>query len=375
VNVSLIREVESYSRARPPERLVLYVLAAAASGRVAELTREQIEARCQLGRTGVKASLRGLERAGELVRVRDGGGRGRPAAWAIPDLRALYDGEPVESPEAPARPRQRPGQAPLVATVKGASARPLSAGETGRPGAPFSAETGRDDTPLPAPETGRERGHATRAGGSEPFTAERLNGGNTPGPTPSGAGSGTGIRTYRQEAIERVACPVCREPAGSPCRRRNGEPRVGAHDRRHEAAVAAGAPRLDEVAPGIRPRPSKRSGHPEREQRYADAAARNAAQKLRAPNEEALATWSRARRLLERAVGEPAWELWLAEAGLVAVDADGLVIGVRPEAAAWAGERYRQVLDGCARQAGAVGARFVTPLEAAGFGLQAREAV
>jgi hypothetical protein len=52
------------------------------------------------------------------------------------------------------------------------------------------------------------------------------------------------IRTTRQHAAA-VYCPTCHAGPGEPCVGHSYRPRTSMHERRHERAVALGAPRSD----------------------------------------------------------------------------------------------------------------------------------
>ncbi len=58
--------------------------------------------------------------------------------------------------------------------------------------------------------------------------------------------------------------------------------------------------------------------------------------------------WGRIRALLEAAVGECTFEIWLAPVELIAVDSDRrLVLAAPPATASWTTERFGRVLARC----------------------------
>ncbi len=65
------------------------------------------------------------------------------------------------------------------------------------------------------------------------------------------------------------------------------------------------------------------------------------------------AAWERARAVLLDAIGESAFEIWLARLELIAVDLDGtLVASAPPETVGWIARRFGRILDSAAERAG-----------------------
>jgi DnaA N-terminal domain len=99
-----------------------------------------------------------------------------------------------------------------------------------------------------------------------------------------------------------------------------------------------------------------------------DVAALN--ERLAPAQSEDWAAWEQIRRLLLLAVGETTFEIWLARLQLIAVDRDGSLVIVTPEATrGWVRTRFGRSLERCAAQAGCI-VRFGAEHERLAFALR-----
>jgi hypothetical protein len=105
-------------------------------------------------------------------------------------------------------------------------------------------------------------------------------------------------------------------------------------------------------------------------------------ERLRAAGTEDLAAWEKVRALLQDAVGESTFEIWLEQLELVAVDLEGtLVVSAPAETVGWVVGRFGRVFDRAAQQAGRglrladeVERRAAEPLTPAGAAARAARA-
>jgi DnaA N-terminal domain len=293
VNVELVEAVLGYSRARGPARLLLAALAAISdgSGVVEGLVTEELCRAAGLANSTYRRARAALLASGELAVDGDAGGRGRTCRWTV-----RCSVERGAAPVVERRRRTAPpaGTRPLVAAVRAKASADVENGPilTGVSGRKGPILTGvSDENPAKTPPKAPPPN--VRAG------REPLNPGIRNPPSPPEGGSDRAGELFIEETY--------RTPRG--------------RLRRRHVAVDPREACAGLVSPG---------GADDRD-------------------------WKRIRELVATRVGESMFEIWLAAIELHAVDADGALILIAPDATReWVRGRYQRLIAGAAEQLGRV---------------------
>jgi hypothetical protein len=334
INAELFEAVLSRSRARGPARLLLAALAAFGDteGVVRGVSSGELCAAAGVADRSYRRARRELLESGELALLSSAGGRGNTNVWQV--QASIHT--PVVTRAGSSRQRVTPaaGSRPLLTTVPVTAAdadgarqaeladlgsgtpagesRPVLTGVWGQKGGqdrtvweqscPASSgvsglKVGHDRTlfDLPAGETPAQTPAQTpaanaRAGG------EPQNPGTGAPPSPPGGGSRAGSMIVEQAYMTERG------------RRRRRLVRVDLDEVRRGLGIPTAADRED---------------------------------------------WRRIRELLEAAVGESRFEIWLEPTELIAVDGrHRLVVGVPAATAAWTSTRFGRLLERCAARVG-----------------------
>jgi len=315
INAQLLEAVLGHSRARGPARLLLAALAALAddTGAVGDLPTEDLCRAAGLANSTYRRARKALLASGEAELVADGGGRGRTNHWHVID-----PGEHGAEP-AVASPRRRaptPSARPLLSAV-GAEQR--CAPDTG------VSEGALRDTEKSPTVTGVSGGKGPTLTGVSGRKSPILSGVSDENPAKTPPETPPPNARAGREPLN----PGIRNPPNPP--RRGGSDRAGELFIEETYRTARGRLRRRQVA--VDPR--------------------EACAGLVGPGRAEDRDWKRIRELLVTKVGESMFEIWLAPVELRAVDADGTLILVAPEATReWVRKRYGGLIADAADQIG-----------------------
>jgi DnaA N-terminal domain len=323
INVDLIEAVLGYSVATGVARLLLAAMAALANeeGAVRDFTTEQICAAAGVAAKSYQRAKTQLLASGALVLVNGVGGRGNMNVWTVRDPRVRAGGMP---PHAARRVVPSAGAWPLV-------------GVAGSPAAPGvgDANSTADRVEAGQPRTVLAENRLTLTGLS----------------APKGGQDQTLFDPTRVES-----------PAESQAER--VPERVVKTELPHARACTKA------VNPGIQedpPSPPEGGSRPDSmtvEQVYITERGRRRRRLVRIDLDEVRRglgiptaadrrDWRRIRELLEEAVGESTFAIWLEPAEVIAVEDDRrLVVAVPAATASWTSKRFGRLLTRCAERVG-----------------------
>jgi hypothetical protein len=323
INVELFEAVLGYSAATGVARLLVAAMAALADedSAVRDFTTEQICAAAGIAAKSYQRAKTELLASGALVLVNGVGGRGNMNEWTVPDPRVHAGGI---APRAPQR------------VVPPAGARPL-VGVAGSP--------------------------AASAGGDAGSAADRVKGGQ-----PQTVVAGNRLTLTCLSATKGGQDQTLFDPPGSESRSESpaerAPERVVKTERLHARAGT------NAVNPGIQedpPSPPDGGSGPRSmivEQTYITERGRRGRRQVRVdldevrrglgiPTSADRGDWQQIRELLEEAVGESTFAIWLEPAELIAVGGDRrLVVAVPAATASWTATRFGRLLTRCAERVG-----------------------
>ena len=296
INPQLFQTALSYTGARGPARVMLATLAALANDEreVVGLATNEIRTAAGLSDRTYRRARALLLASGELVVDSCVGGRGNTNRWRLADPRSLGTPVPARQRLAPAR-----NARPLVGTVTPAGQK------TGNPGQDQTVSgvnTGQDRTVLPL-NPGQDRTVSPEAPAKTPAEtpAPHAGAGREPGnqensypPTPQGGSRGASVTIVEEYLTDR--------------------------GRKRQRTVVV---ELDAIREQFRP-----------------------------ASDADLADWERIRGELRLMVGEPTFEIWLAQVEVAATDPDGCLLLTTPAATrSWVAERFARAFDRAGRVA------------------------
>ena len=325
MNAQLLEGVLGHSRARGPTRLLLAALASLSddTGAVDELSTEALCRAAGLADSTYRRARAALMASGEVELVEDGGGRGRTNRWHVID--------PAGSVGVPAVASRRrrtagPNVRPLLSPVHAEAGRDAAFAETEVAARVLSKSpivTGISDQKHPdlTEVSGGKGPSLTGVSPQKGPVRTGLSGGNTSNTPPETLPPNA--RAGRQPLNPRTRNPPSPPQGGS-------EP-VG--DLFFEATY-------------LTPRGRRR-----RRKVAVDVAAIWAG--LVAPSAADSRDWLRVRELLSKRLGATMFEIWLGAIGLRAVNTEGSLILVAPDATRkWVRERYGWLIARAAEQIG-----------------------
>ena len=300
VNVELVEAVLGYSGTRGPARLLLATLAAVsdASGVVEGLVTEELCRAAGLANSTYRRARAALLASGDLAVDGDAGGRGRTCRWTV-----RRPAERRAEPVVDRRRRMAPpsGSRPLVAAV---SAKASVDAENG----PILNGVSTQKGPILNGVSSRKGPNLSGVSGKNPA--------KTPPETPP-----PNARAGREPLN-----PGIRHPPNPPEGGRAG---------------------------GLFVEETYRTPRGRLRRRQVAVDTRQACAGLVRPGSADDRDWMRIRELLAAKVGESMFEIWLGAIELCAVDVDGTLILVAPDATRdWVRTRYQRLIAGAAEQLG-----------------------
>ena len=321
INVALFEAVLGYSAATGVARLLLAAMAVLADedGAARDFTTEQICVAAGIAAKSYQRAKTELLASGALVLVNGVGGRGKMNVWTVPDPRVRAGGI---APRAPRRVVPPAGSRPLVRVAGSPAA--SAGGDAGS--AADRVKGGQLQTVLAEDRLTLTRLSATKGGQDQTLFD----------PSP-------------------VESPV-ESPAESPAER--------VVKTRHPHARAC----TNAVNPGIKedpPSPPDGGSRPDSmtvEQVYITERGRRRRRLVRIDLDEVRrglgiptaadrGDWQRIRELLEEAVGESTFAIWLEPTELIAIDDEcRLVVAVPTATASWTVKRFGRLLARCAER-------------------------
>ena len=326
INAQLLEAVLGHSRARGPARLLLAALAALSddAGAVDDLPTEDLCRAAGLANSTYRRARTTLLASGEVELVDDGGGRGRTNRWHVLDP-AEHGAEPADA--STRRRAPAPNARPLLSPVRAEQRRAPNIGVS--EGAQRDTEKG----PILSGFSGRKGPVLTGVSGGKGPVLTGVS--SRKGPNLNGVSDENPAKTPPETPPPNARAG--REPLNPGIRNPPNPPRRGGSDR-------AGELFIEETYRTPR-------GRLRRRQVAVDP--REACAGLVSPGGNDDRDWKRIRDLLATKVGESMFEIWLAAIELRAVDADGALIIVAPDATReWVRGRYERLIAGAAEELG-----------------------
>ena len=336
VNAELLEIILSYSRSHGTARLLLAATAALADEqRLVEGVRtERLCAAAGVTDRTYRRARAALLSSGELVLRSGTGGRGKTNCWEIAAPRS-----PDAGVRPPSRRRVAPPsrQRPFLASVTAAPAAARPAGADVNPSQPVTRPNDR----LEGNVSGDNRPVAARVSPRKDGAGRTLSSRNRPVTAGVSVGKGGADRTLSR-----------RTPAKTPAETPAPNARAGTepqNPRTHPPSPPEGGSGADQLL--VEETYLTERGRRRRRPVAVDLAA--VRERLRAAGAADLAAWEQIRALLQNAVGESTFEIWLERLELIAIDLEGaLVVSAPAETRGWVVRRFGRVLDGAAQRAG-----------------------
>jgi hypothetical protein len=327
INAQLLEAALGHSHARGPARLLLAALAALAddTGAVDDLPTEDLCRAAGLANSTYRRARMALFASGEVELVDDGGGRGRTNRWHVINP-AEHGAEPVASPR---RRVPTPSARPLLSPVRAEQRRAAAIGVS------EGALRDTDKGPILTRVSGGKGPTLTGVSGRKGPTLTGVSG--RKGPILTGVSDENPAKTPPETPPPNARAG--REPLNPGIRNPRSPPRRGGSDRAGELIIEE----------------TYRTPRGRLRRRKVAVDSREVCAGLVSPGGNDDRDWKRIRELLATKVGESMFEIWLAAIELRAVDADGALVLVAPDATReWVQGRYQRLIAGAAEQLGRV---------------------